>query len=142
MQAFLCISLFFGSVTQAIVLYLPERFRPPLTVVMFLLGVAMGSEASSNNHWSAVFEAASAVVPQVILFVLLPPLLFEAGFGINVHIFYETRVASLLLAFPGVIANISLLSVFAKVRLLVAVAFTTTPVWPRATVTVARATIV
>ena len=41
--------------------------------------------------------------PQVILFGLLPPLLFESAFNVDYHVFIKVASMAIVMALPGVI---------------------------------------
>jgi NhaP-type Na+/H+ or K+/H+ antiporter len=97
-----------------------RSFNPPFTVVMFFLGYIISSFVTAENvvtewavdtasehlHFSEiVFESVVAwkgAHPHVILFVLLPPLLFEDASGMDYYVFRKVLMSSILLAGPGV----------------------------------------
>ena len=97
-----------------------RSFNPPFTVCMFFLGYFISSFVSAENvvtDWAVdtasehlafseiVFESVLAwkgAHPHVILFVLLPPLLFEDASGMDYYVFRKVLMSSILLAGPGV----------------------------------------
>ena len=91
-----------------------KSINPPFTAVMFFFGYAIShwatkhSTSGSDHHGSLVDIVLDSVMvwkdahPHVILFVLLPPLLFEDASGMEYYTFRKVLVSSLLLAGPGV----------------------------------------
>ena len=97
-----------------------KSLNPPFTVCMFFLGYLISALASGESDISAVLVTEStgllhftevfweSVVvwkgahPHIILFVLLPPLLFEDASGMDYYIFRKVLMSSILLAGPGV----------------------------------------
>ena len=109
-----------------------KSINPPFTVVMFFFGyyvshvcVLEADESSSGlevGH-SGILEllfksvlAWKAAHPHVILFVLLPPLLFEDASGMDYYVFRKVLMSSIILAGPGV--GISMLLTAASTMLL------------------------
>ena len=88
----------------------------PFTVVMFFFGyfaAAVFSSSNSGDHADYQEQTAFGVVsdsvaswkaahPHVILFVLLPPLLFEDASSMDYYVFRKVLASSVLLAGPGV----------------------------------------
>jgi NhaP-type Na+/H+ or K+/H+ antiporter len=97
-----------------------KSLNPPFTVVMFFLGYMLSALASGESeiaevlveestgllHFSEVFWESintwKQAHPHVILFVLLPPLLFEDASSMDYYIFRKVLLSSILLAGPGV----------------------------------------
>ena len=97
-----------------------KSFNPPFTVCMFFLGYLISSfvtaenvvtewavdTASENLHVTEIIiesvTAWKAAHPHIILFVLLPPLLFEDASGMDYYVFRKVLMSSILLAGPGV----------------------------------------
>ena len=93
----------------------------PFTVVMFFLGYLISSiVVKENDLTEAIVDAANEhefmnskllfdsvlawkeAHPHVILFVLLPPLLFEDASGMDYYVFRKVLASSVILAGPGV----------------------------------------
>jgi NhaP-type Na+/H+ or K+/H+ antiporter len=118
MMPFALFTFALGAAVAAVLRVLPHKtWHPPFTVVMFLLGFFMHGVNDfgdvNHNALGALGEsivAWNAVHPHVILFVLLPPLLFESAFNMNFHVFKRVAMSSLLLAGPGVMLCILLTS--------------------------------
>ena len=91
-------------------------FSPPFTVVMFFFGYAVSALCSEDPTLAAEaqpHEGVSGLLfnsvqswkgthPHVILFVLLPPLLFEDASGMDYYVFRKVLLSSIILAGPGV----------------------------------------
>ncbi|MBN2224786.1 MAG: Na+/H+ antiporter [Deltaproteobacteria bacterium] len=82
--------LFLASLVAIAIRYI----RLPYTVALVLLGLVMG-----------FFHIISAIhlTPEVLFFVFLPALLFEAAFHIEIKDFTKNIWAVFVLAFPGVV---------------------------------------
>jgi NhaP-type Na+/H+ or K+/H+ antiporter len=93
--------------------------NPPFTVVMFFFGYLISSLCSQDGEHPGGFvedhhghgvagilvesvQSWKAAHPHVILFVLLPPLLFEDASGMEYYVFRKVLMSSILLAGPGV----------------------------------------
>ena len=97
-----------------------KSLNPPFTVVMFFLGYTLSSLASGESEFAeALVEESTGLLhvsevvwesintwkgahPHVILFVLLPPLLFEDASSMDYYVFRKVLLSSILLAGPGV----------------------------------------
>src|SRR5689334_7539612 len=66
----------------------------PLTPLLLALGLLLGAVP-----WAPAFH----LDPDVILFVFLPPLLFEAAFALDLDVVWSMRRGVLVLAVPGVL---------------------------------------
>jgi NhaP-type Na+/H+ or K+/H+ antiporter len=90
----------------------------PFTVVMFAFGFAIESlfqtEFIEQNFVRMELSVSGWVNshPHIILFVLLPPLLFEDSASIDYHVFRKSLPSSLLLAGPGVMISSGLSGMF------------------------------
>eukprot|EP01048_Picozoa_sp_COSAG05_P011907 COSAG05_NODE_1156_length_5687_cov_123.468683_1_plen_496_part_00 len=101
-----------------------KSFNPPFTVIMFLFGYLISSLAEKqtkddsllmgsieNVHTAQTFSdlVINSVLswkeahPHVILFVLLPPLLFEDAASMDYYVFRKVLMSSVILAGPGVL---------------------------------------
>ena len=97
-----------------------KSVNPPFTVVMFFFGYLVSALCVQENELTTgivetvtehagftgiLFESVLAwkeAHPHVILFVLLPPLLFEDASGMDYYIFRKVLMSSIILAGPGV----------------------------------------
>src|SRR3990172_1999466 len=70
-----------------------RRFRIPYTVALVLAGLALSFRASIEI----------ALTPELILTILLPPLVFEAAFHLNLEKLQRNLTTIGLLAVPGVV---------------------------------------
>ena len=95
-----------------------RRMGLPFTVVTFVFGFAIKTIFSFEllkQNFSRLELSLSAWVnthPHIILFVLLPPLLFEDSASIDYHVFRKSLPSSMLLAGPGVILSSALSGAF------------------------------
>ncbi len=104
-----------------------KSINPPFTVVMFFFGYYIShlcveaTHADDHGHSGHVDEhhglsgilfksvlAWKAAHPHVILFVLLPPLLFEDASGMDYYVFRKVLMSSIILAGPGVFISMLL----------------------------------
>ena len=67
-----------------------------------------------NDPLSLPLPCPGQIHPAFILFVLLPPLLFESAFSMKWHVFRKQLFASLILAGPGVLLSTGLTGVASK----------------------------
>ena len=87
---------------------------PPISSLLFAFGAALelgtaeSTTSRSVGRLGQSVDAWSNVDPHVILFVLLPPLIFESAFSLNVHVFKKVGVSSIVLAGPGVVLSVAL----------------------------------
>ena len=77
----------------SLVAMLVRRFRIPYTVALVVVGLLITSQSAFR------FE----LTPQLILALLVPPLVFEAAFHLNIRDLRRNLPGILLLAVPGVI---------------------------------------
>ncbi|KAI9138978.1 Sodium/hydrogen exchanger family-domain-containing protein [Paraphysoderma sedebokerense] len=105
---FLFFGLALGCVLQQVLKSLPRILQLPYTVSLFLIGIGIAAlqdalrKSHALGHLGESVDEMTKIDPKVILFVLLPPLLFESALAINWHVFKRVAASSLLLAFPGV----------------------------------------
>jgi NhaP-type Na+/H+ or K+/H+ antiporter len=83
----------------------PGYYRPPYTVMMFLVGV--GLEVVELAEIAGSLQSWKDLHPNFILFVLVPPLLFESSFNVEWHVFMRVLPSSMLLAGPAVLLSCS-----------------------------------
>ncbi len=72
-----------------------RRFRIPYTVALVLVGAALSLRSSLDVQ----------LTPDLILFIFLPPLVFEAAFHLNLDELRRNLPTIALLAVPGVVFN-------------------------------------
>lgn len=90
---FVFFSLAFGSVLQHFLKQLPKFLRIPYTVALFLVGISIAAiesalrKSHTLGHLGESIDVTTKIDPRVILFLLLPPLVFESAFSINWHVF-------------------------------------------------------
>eukprot|EP01043_Picozoa_sp_COSAG02_P006088 COSAG02_NODE_170_length_31534_cov_33.568498_7_plen_824_part_00 len=109
--AFLMLSLMLGTFVKTLLELLPRSaYHPPYSVMIFGLGMLCGQidhsvndngEASGTMHESISYWA--VVDPHVIMFGLLPPLLFESALGMDFHVFAKVFYVASIMALPGVL---------------------------------------
>ena len=103
-------SLLVGCIVRQICVRFPA-FPLPYTVALLLLGIIVGeviSEMHSHDDFAHSAEIMAGIDPHLMLFIFLPPLLFESAFNIKWHVFKKTAGAAILLATFGVIARLLL----------------------------------
>lgn len=107
--AILAIAL--ALILVSVLLPVAERFRIPHTVLLAVLGIALGAtgawlgtDTDRIGLLGDVFDGLSAVgaSPGAFLYVFLPPLLFTAGLTIDVRRLFDEMSAVLLLAIVAV----------------------------------------
>ena len=91
--------LFSSATAVAIVV---RRFRAPYTVALVVVGLVIGS-----LH----IVAAPHLTKDLLFAIILPGLLFEAAFNLDMRVFWGNRRAIAGLAVPGVIAAIALMAI-------------------------------
>ena len=96
---------------------------PPYTFLVFCFGILVdmyidgGQDVGSPGSIKESMGTWMSVPPEVVLFVLLPPLLFEDASHIKIHVFRKVFWSSALLASVGVIMCSSLSAVLFKLVL-------------------------
>ena len=83
---------------------LAERFRLPFTVTLVLVGIGL-RELGEIGPQVLHFLADIRVAPEVILFVLLPTLVFESAYTMDVRLLRRNLAPVLTLAVPGLILS-------------------------------------
>jgi NhaP-type Na+/H+ or K+/H+ antiporter len=119
---FLIVALVIGAATR----HFLQRIPLPFTVLLLLIGLAMGalnraygphgghSEGDHVAHveglWGKFVDTLSGAITwggnldgHLILYVFLPILIFEAGFALDVHTFKKSFVNAFYLAGPGIV---------------------------------------
>ena len=106
----------------------------PYSVVLLSLGMFLGAltwteEASSalpdgegarerrwhsdSDIWTLSLSSWTEMDPRLILFIFLPALIFEGAASTDYYVFRRQLPGGMLLAFPGMIAQVVLIAVFA-----------------------------
>ena len=103
-------ALLIGMTVRSVLRLIPAGYyRPPYTVMMFLIGVFL--EVAELDYLNGSVAAWKALHPNFILFVLVPPLLFEASFNVDWHIFMRVLPSSMLLAGPAVLLSVGIVGI-------------------------------
>ena len=100
------LALFLIVALGALVKWACGTHGPPYTVVLSMFGVLLG--ALSDGGGNDLKESAvrlSNIDAHLILFVFLPPLLFESAFNMDVGIFARVLNQVLVLAGPGLLIS-------------------------------------
>lgn len=100
--AFFLICLFLGAVFRFLIAKCFKHRKPPYTVVLFIVGGLIAALSHATGFFSDLMAEAAAVHPHVIIFLLLPPLLYESALDVDFHVFWKVFYQSVLLAGPGV----------------------------------------
>ena len=121
---FLIVSLVIGAATR----HFLQRIPLPFTVLLLLIGLAMGAlnraygphggHAHAEGHvagevggiWDKFVDTLGGAISwggnldgHLILYVFLPILIFEAGFALDVHTFKKSFLNAFYLAGPGIV---------------------------------------
>ena len=85
-----------------------QRTRIPYTVGLFAIGLAAGimnrmGVFHGMPQFSAALDSVANINPDLILYIFLPILIFDAAYELNLHIFKKTLTNATLLAAPGLI---------------------------------------
>lgn len=105
------ISLMLGTFVKTLLDLIPTGvYQPPYSVMIFGLGMVCAQVDHSFNGDGAVSKEIHESVeywlnvdPHVIMYGLLPPLLFESAFGVDFHVFVKVAAMAIIMALPGVI---------------------------------------
>ena len=97
-----------GLVIGALLKSLLKHSRFPYTVGLFAIGLLVGVLNRSGVFHSLpqITEAVDSVAninPDLILYLFLPILIFDAAYELNMHIFKKTLANATLLAAPGLV---------------------------------------
>ena len=97
-----------GLIIGAILKSLLTHSRLPYTVGLFAIGIILGVMNRTGVFQSLpeLHDAVSSVAninPDLILYLFLPILIFDAAYELNLHIFKKTLANATLLAAPGLI---------------------------------------
>jgi NhaP-type Na+/H+ or K+/H+ antiporter len=78
------------------------QVKIPYTVVLLLLGIAIGAIGRSYDGLEGYLSIVD-IDPHLMLFTFLPVLLFESSFSLDIHIFKRSLGSIVVLAMPGVL---------------------------------------
>jgi CPA1 family monovalent cation:H+ antiporter len=92
--------LLFAATTKSIA----DRFRLPFTVMLVLVGITLKELGEIGPGIFHLFANVS-VEPEVILFVLLPTLIFESAYNMDSRLLWRNLAPVLTLAGPGLIVS-------------------------------------
>ncbi len=97
-----------GLIIGAILKSLLKHSRLPYTVGLFAIGIILGVMKRTGVFQSLpeLHDAVSSVAninPDLILYLFLPILIFDAAYELNLHIFKKTLANATLLSAPGLI---------------------------------------
>ncbi len=113
---FVVLALIVGTALR----HLLKGTQLPYTVSLLLVGLALGLMNRSDffsEHFVLLDEMLKVVAtidPHLILFLFLPPLIFESAFSLEVHLFRRIFTQIALLAVPGLIVATLLTATLAK----------------------------
>lgn len=126
---FFIVGMSVGAVINWVLNFIPSTYRPPYSCVLFLLGAAaanLAAEASNTDHFNwlststqssffvEMIHVADDLHPHLVLYILLPPLLFHASSSINWHVFKKIFWQAFMLAGPGVVISCILTALVPK----------------------------
>ena len=97
-----------GLIIGALLKSLLKHSRFPYTVGLFAIGLLVGilNRTGIFNSLPQITEAVDSVAdinPDLILYLFLPILIFDAAYELNMHIFKKTLANATLLAAPGLV---------------------------------------
>lgn len=109
--AFVVVALLVGAALK----FALRGSKFPYTVGLFCFGLVIGAlnRASLLPSWGLLGESVRAVGeinPDLILYIFLPVLIFDAAYEIDLHTFRKTFVNSSILAVPGVVVSMFLVA--------------------------------
>ncbi|KAI8812617.1 Sodium/hydrogen exchanger family-domain-containing protein [Cladochytrium replicatum] len=113
---FVLVSLGVGVVLSWLLGLIPSSFRPPYTVMLFILGALIALIHDKTNGFGPLLGPSVAVLEtpdsKALLFLVLPPLLFESSAAADWHVLRRVLNSSIILAFPGVVICALLIAVY------------------------------
>ncbi len=110
---FIIISILAGVILKVIL----KRTFIPYTVGLFILGLMVGLSSRFGlieipDIMGSVLKEVGNMNPEIILYIFLPILIFEASLNLDIHIFRKSLVNASILAIPGVIICMLLTGAF------------------------------
>ena len=99
-----------GLIIGSILKIVFKSTRIPYTVALFGVGLLIGviNRQGFLNFIPHVPEAVDSVAninPDLILYLFLPILVFDAAYELNLHVFKKTLANATLLAAPGLVIS-------------------------------------
>lgn len=109
---FVIFSLSIGALIKALM----HNSRLPYTVVLLLIGIAIGgfnqfSYFGEHTLMTEMFSQAGNIDPHLILYLFLPTLIFESAYSMEPHLFFRIAPQIALLAIVGLIISMVLSAV-------------------------------
>lgn len=106
-------------------LLVPPAYRLPVSVIMFLTGKAVGAlclNVFADGAYKGYgfdrlvhgLQGASDFDPHALLYIVLPPLLYESASSLSWRVLRKVLPSASLLAVPGVLLNTLLTGVYVK----------------------------
>lgn len=96
---------------------LKNKFPAPFTVIILILGFGIGTIIAHIYEMSNDFllgeKALREINPHLLYYIFLPLLIFDSAFNSHFHVIRPQIVSAVLLAGPGVLISIAIVSVFA-----------------------------
>lgn len=89
-----------------------QRFRMPYTVGLVLIGLGLAVVVQQNAELLGIINLNEFLIPEVILTILVPPLIFEAAFHIKFEDLRRHLKEILTFAIPGVLVTMLLVGYF------------------------------
>lgn len=123
--AFLMSCFILCCVLEHLNLLVPAFCRLPISVVMFVVGKVVGTFCLKGlenvNHRGKGFDnlieglqGAAWFDPHALLYVILPPLLYESAASMSWRVLRKVLPSAMLLAVPGVLLNTLLTGLYVK----------------------------
>jgi len=97
-------ALFFFAISGAFIRHFFKRVPLPYTVILVIYGFLMGAAVAhdkTHDFFRTSIESFAGMNGHVVLFVFLPPLLFESSFALDQEIFWKVKWQVIVLAGPG-----------------------------------------
>ena len=106
---FVVISLAAGAIMR----FLLRKSAFPYTVGLFCWGILLGIMCRSGilddtGIWGLSIKSVGNISPDLILYIFLPVLIFDAAYELNIHIFRKSLLNATILAVPGVVVALLL----------------------------------
>lgn len=104
---------------------LPDTYRLPISVIMFAAGSGLGvlvhhllpaAEEGDHNFqdWVVGMRFAARFDPHALIYIVIPPLVYESSAGMSWHVLRKVLPSAILLAGPGVLINTILTGIFVR----------------------------
>jgi len=103
------ISLLFAAAVAAMAF---KRFKFPYTIGLVILGIILAALAYNFEFFEPLRQF--TLTPQLILYILLPTLIFEASLNIDSRLLIKNIVPVLMLAAPGLVISTFIVGIMVK----------------------------